>query len=108
MILRIYNGRVQHEDALTIRRTAEGWHVSWLDIKGYDDRTGSRFLFKYLKEQGISYPSSLGIYLASLWIAAQEEDLTEDEIQQELHKLGSWISMVEKNKPDNLGRGFRN
>ena len=38
------------------------------------------------------------------WDAIQEEHLDDKAIQTELDRIGEWISVVERNKPVNIGR----
>jgi hypothetical protein len=104
MRLNVYNSFRGHDDSVNIDRNQDGWYVKWVDIQGQCDKQGAPHLFAFLRSQSIAYPAPLGDYLLFLWDAAEEESLSEEEIQQELDRLAAWIRVVEENKPKNIGR----
>ena len=59
--IEIYSRRWDHNDTLTLKRTAHGWFISYLGASAACDKSGDPILFEHLRHDGIAYPNSVGI-----------------------------------------------
>ena len=96
---RVYSRRWDHEDTYTIRRTADGWDVSYMAISGPCDRGGQPVLYRNFDQDSIQYPEGLPGWMEWLWDQAATKGLTRDEVQEGLQDLANWVSNTEKNSP---------
>ena len=102
MRLEIYSRRWGHNDSYSIDKTANGWHVrsiSHMMIEGECDKKGNPSLYQHLDQDFINYPQALPQYMEFLWNRAEQEHITEAEIQAALDELGKWIQITEKATP---------
>ncbi|PAW76985.1 MAG: hypothetical protein B9S32_12840 [Verrucomicrobia bacterium Tous-C9LFEB] len=95
----IYTRRWEHNDIYTIKRTQDGWHVSFKMINGPCDKGGNPFLYRNFDQDSVSYPSGLEYWLESLWNQAESKGLSQVEVQQALDELAKWVVVTEKNAP---------
>ncbi len=100
MELNVYAQRWGHSDRYNVNRTSIGWEISINTIVGECDKEGKPNLFDILKQNYVSYPADLGIYMELLWDLAEQEQLPEDKIQKHLNAFGEWITATEKSKPN--------
>lgn len=96
---RVYQNRRGHEDTYKIKKTETGWYVSHISINGEADATGFRTLFMNLDHDSITYPNKIGDFMSWLWEQADQNLISEDEIQTKLQELADWISITEKSEP---------
>ncbi|MBS5787182.1 MAG: hypothetical protein KIC98_04685 [Clostridioides difficile] len=97
MILPIYSRRWGHVDNYRIKRTIDGWEVSFFTSDKKSDKDGEGALFKALEHDSIFFPRDGVRYaLKKLWYEAEESGLTIDELQSKLIEIADWISTVEK------------
>ncbi len=96
MELRVFTGRWGHDDVYFVERTADGWYIDHIVIGGNCDKTGAPYLFKNLDQDSVIYREDLRSYMEFLWNKAEELDMTEDQIQEQLDIIGQWISQSEK------------
>lgn len=99
----VYQNRRDHEDTYTIVKTENGWHVSHIAINGETKPNGENALFMNLNQDSISYPKQLGSFLEWLWEEANNNRLTDDEIQTKIQELADWISITERAEPKWIG-----
>ena len=102
MKLTVYSRRWSHTDDYTVEITDHGWHISHMAHVGDCAATGEPTLFDNFRQDHINYPVHLGSYMEYLWTQAQENWLSEEEIQRHLDVLGEWIQTVEKASPGGL------
>lgn len=104
---KVYSDRQGHFDKYKLKRTSNGWYVSFMAISGECDKGGRPFLYKNFKQDLIEYPKGLSNYLEWLWFRAKDEGLSKKEVQKGLNTLANWVNKCEKNKPtDGLWEGY--
>ena len=86
-------------DEYRIKRTKTGWYIEYIAINGESDKSGEPYLFQNLRQDHISYPHNLPMFMESLWDAVENEKLNQKQLQQELDKFSNWINASEMNKP---------
>ena len=89
-------------DEYRIKRTKTGWYIEYIAINGECDKSGEPYLFQNLRQDHISYPHNLPMFMESLWDAVENEKLNQKQLQQELDKFSNWINASEMNKPQFL------
>lgn len=104
--MKIYVRRWSGEDTYRIKRTESGWHVEYLGIGGDCDKTGSPYLFMNLDHDGVCYPAQLGEFMEWLWDKAAEKGLKENEVQEAINQIGTWISLCEEHMPKGIFQGL--
>jgi hypothetical protein len=106
----IYSERWGHEDSYRIKRTLNGWHISFLSTSpaesGETDKAGRPILYNLLEHDGIAYPDSLSKYLEWLWGYVNNNEISDEEIQNALDKLAKWVTLCERNKPSWFSDGL--
>lgn len=102
--MKIYSRRWGHKDLLEITRNKEGWFVSRLSQEGQGGLDAEPVLSYVLTHDSISYPRNLSSIMEDIWIRAEEDGLSKDEVQDMLNQVAEWINTVEKNYPDNIAR----
>jgi hypothetical protein len=95
----VYSRRWNHEDAYSVMRTENGWDVYHESIGGPCDKGGHPFLFDNFHQDFIEYPIGFDGWLEWLWEQASSQNLTKEDVQNALNKLGEWVSNTEKNTP---------
>jgi len=95
----VYSRRRNHNDDYRITRTPTGWNVQYIRIGGDCDKRGQPFLFDNLEHDFINYPAGLGGYLEWLWAQANENDMSDQELQTHLDMLAEWVSETERATP---------
>lgn len=101
--LQIYSNRWGHKDRYELTRTSSGWHVSHLSYNGEDDINGEMNVFyESMKHDGISFPVNVDSYMRSIWLVAQMEGLSYEDVQKKLNEIADWISQTELNAPKDL------
>ena len=83
-------------DEYKIKRIKTGWYIEHIVINGECDKSGNPFLFQNLRQDHISYPHNLPIFMGPLWNAVENEKLNQGQLQRELNKFS--IFWVEKEK----------
>jgi len=86
-------------DEYRIKRTKTGWYIEYIAINGECDKSGEPYLFQNLRQDHISYPHNLPMFMECLWDAVENEKLNQKQLQQELDKFSNWINASEMNKP---------
>lgn len=105
--LKVYSRRWGHYDTYTIKRIVDGWEIKFMSRGGMSDKKGKSGLYDILDSDCINYPEALGEYLEYLWDQAKEFGLSYDDIQDNLDKLGAWISSCEINSPTGVFEGYK-
>lgn len=98
----IYSRRWGHDDTYTVERTATGWHVHHISIKGDCDKQGKPVLYENFEQDSICYPHQLPDLMETLWEYAQENNLTDAQIQPHLDELAKWVQVCEKSRPGGI------
>ncbi|MGB6780396.1 MAG: hypothetical protein WBE33_16700 [Planococcus citreus] len=99
----VHSNRWGHKDRYELTRTKEGWFVNAMSYKGEDKiNEEMKVLYQAMMHDSISFPRNVDSYLTSIWMRAQEEGLSQEEVQEMLDKVAEWISETEMNAPDNL------
>lgn len=88
-----------HADTYTLKRTVDGWYVSFQSLEGPCDKGGRPFLFANLEHDLIEYPEGLSCRLEWLWNQAAEKGLTVDQVQVGVQQLAEWVTVVETSVP---------
>lgn len=86
-------------DEYKIKRIKSGWYIEHIVINGECDKSGEPFLYKNLRQDFISYPHNLPVFMETLWDIVENENLNQVQLQHELDKISSWINNCEMNKP---------
>ena len=98
--LTVFTNRHGHKDNYNVKKTDTGWYITYAaHIEGACDKTGHPNLFDILGNDLVSYPRNLGYYMEYLWNQAEEMNMSDAEIQEQLNVLGNWISVTEKATP---------
>lgn len=109
----IYCRRWGHKDSYKLIRIKNGWVVSYLSRKitcGRDGRVAAEpgtGLFEILDNDCINYPEDLHGYVEWIWIRANEDGLSEEEVQNALTGLADWVTLVERNTPRGIFDDFK-
>lgn len=96
MRLPVYTRRLNHVENYSVERLPDGWAIHKPGRGGKCDKTGEPYLFDNLRQDFVNYPIMLGNYMEFLWQKAEEENMSEEEIQKHLDTLGDWLEQVEK------------
>ncbi len=100
--LKIYCRRNKGYQNYGIEKIENGWDIRYMQTR-FDtsicDKKGSPNLYNQLNHDSINYPEDLGFYMEYLWNTATEDNMTDEEIQEHLNEIGTWISTVEKATP---------
>jgi len=107
MQLVVFSRRWDHDDTYTVEKTIKGWNISAMTIGGECDKKGAPFLYKNLDQDSINYPEELPGYMEWLWQQAYDQSLSDDQIQEELDRLGEWIKTTEKASPKGIFQGYK-
>ena len=100
---RLYTNRWGHYDLYELKRTENGWYVNHLSYKGEDNLDEEmKVLYDAMKHDSISFPRNVDSYLTSIWMRAQDEGLTHEQVQEMLNQVAEWISQTEKSAPRDL------
>lgn len=101
---KFYTRRWGHYDMYSITRNKDGWYISHLSHKGQGGKNAEPILSYILRHDSVSYPRNLPDIMEDIWIRAEEEGLTKEQLQEMLNQVAEWVSIVEKNYPDNIAR----
>ncbi|MCK4403662.1 MAG: hypothetical protein KAW02_01105 [candidate division Zixibacteria bacterium] len=107
MRLEVYCRRFGRNEIYQIERTPNGWRFKHMATEGDCDKSGRPHLFKDLEHDYINYPEDLGGYMECLWDKAQAQSMNDDQIQEQLDILGSWIQQVEKLSPKGIWSDYK-
>lgn len=99
MELTIYTKRWERIENYSVKKTPNGWEIHRPSIGGKCDKTGKPYFFKNLRQDSVNYSEKLWEYMESLWQQAEDNDMSEQEIQVHLNTLGNWLQQVEKLSP---------
>jgi hypothetical protein len=97
--LRIFTRRWGHDEVYHFARTATGWNFDFHGSSGPCDKTGNPVLFSNLNHDSVFYPEGLGGWFEWLWNKAEQNGLTQAQVQQGFDDLGNWIRLTEQNVP---------
>jgi len=97
--LTYYTRRWNSQTTLTVRKTANGWHISHIAINGDTDREGVPFLEANLCQDNVKYPHDVGAYLGFVWDQLNNGEIDEVRAQKMLDEIGEWISACESSQP---------
>jgi hypothetical protein len=106
-VARIFARRWNYEDDYRFTRTSEGWSVEHVSAAEACNRKGEPHLYKLFAQDSVNYPVDLGGYLEHLWNQAEEEGLSHDDVQRELDRLATWVSVCEKASPLGIFETFK-
>lgn len=98
-LLKVFSRRWGHFDHYRLTRTSEGWHVAFGGIEGDCEASGKPYLMENLDHDSINYPSGLGHHLVDIWLGANDQGWSHEQVQDELDVLGGWITSTEKGAP---------
>ena len=101
---KVYTRRWGHYDLYNIIRNKDGWDISHLSHKGQGGKNAEPILSYILRHDSVSFPRNLPDIMEDIWIRAEEEGLTKEQVQEMLNQVAEWISIVERNYPDNIAR----
>lgn len=99
MNLAVYTRRWEHIEHYSVEKIPDGCEIHRPSIGGKCDKTGEPYLFENLRQDSVNYPEKLGKYMEFLWQKAEEDNMSEQEIQKHLDTLGDWLQQVEKLSP---------
>ncbi|OPH52185.1 hypothetical protein BC351_33165 [Paenibacillus ferrarius] len=102
----VFSRRWGHKDSYKVTRNEQGWSFSFHKNE-QGDKTGSPALYRFLDHDSINYPQELPGYLEWLWIQAEEQGLSHDEVQESINDLADWVSACESSTPRGVFRGFK-
>lgn len=100
----IYTRRWGHHDSYSIIRNEEGWELSHLVHSGQGGKNAEPILSYILRHDNVSYPQNLPSIMEDIWVRAEEEGLTKEQVQDMLGRVAEWINIVEKNYPSEIAR----
>lgn len=99
----LYTNRWGHYDLYELKRTENGWYVNHMSYNGEDSlHEEMQVLYSAMKHDSISFPLNVDSYLSSIWMRAQDEGLTHEQVQDMLNRVAEWISQTEKSAPKDL------
>lgn len=88
----VSNPRWGHDDTYYLDVHEEGWTVSHMAINGDCDPSGEPYLYRNFRQDGITYPGTLGWYMRRLFEHVKDSTLQDDEIQRRLDRLAQWVN----------------
>lgn len=95
--LNIYTSRWGDNDIYTIKRTIEGWNLSFSIYSGDFDKNGEGAFFESLEHDSVFFPKEAVKYaLELLWNKADSTAMSIDELRYKFSQIAQWISSVEK------------
>lgn len=95
--LNIYTSRWGDNDIYTIKRTIEGWNLSFSIYSGDFDKNGEGAFFESLEHDSVFFPKEAVKYaLELLWNKADSTTMSIDELRYKFSQIAQWISSVEK------------
>lgn len=100
IIVPIFTKRWGHVDNYTFKKTKAGWHIhagSMFD--GLCDPSGHPVLFNALKNDLVSYPRNLALYIEDAW---ECDELNES--RSRLTRIGLWVNACEISSPDDCDK----
>lgn len=93
----IYSSRWGHDDNYIIKRTVDGWYLTFLMNSGDFDKDGQGAFFDSLEHDSIFFPKEAVSYaLEILWNEADNTNMDIDEIKYKFNQIVKWINEVEK------------
>ena len=93
--LEIYTRRWKgKKDTYHVKRTKTGWYISHMSINGNCDKSGKPYLYRNLYQDFINYPEALPTFMRDIWLQAEEQGLSHDDVQEKLNKLPPTLSVV--------------
>lgn len=93
----IYSSRWGHDDNYIIKRTVDGWYLTFLMNTGDFDKNGQGAFFESLEHDSIFFPREAVSYaLEILWDEADNTDMDIEEIKYKFNQIVKWINEVEK------------
>lgn len=98
--IKIYSRRWGHKDTYSVERTLEGWTVTFHQKKAGDKE--GKALIETLEHDFINYPHELGVFMWHLWNKADSNEMTVEELEQDLKKIANWINVCEENTPEGI------
>lgn len=98
----IYTRRWGNDDNYTITRTVNGWDVDFFGKKS-GGKNGEA-LIKTLEHDSVIYPVALPRFMEDLWILADENEMSKEELEIYLNKIAKWISNCEHGTPEGIER----
>jgi hypothetical protein len=101
---KVYTRRWGHYDLYHVTRNKDGWFISHLSHNGQGGKNAEPVLSYILRHDSVSYPQNLPSIMEDIWIRAEDEGLTKEQVQEMLNQVAEWVSIVEKNYPDNIAR----
>ncbi|HDX9683710.1 hypothetical protein [Bacillus cereus] len=101
---KVFTRRWDHYDLYRVVRNEKGWMISHMSHKGQGGKNAEPILSYILRHDSVSYPQNLPDIMEDIWLRAEEEGLTKEEVQSMLNEVAEWISIVEKNYPSNITR----
>lgn len=102
--MNIYTRRWGHDDRYKLVRNSDGWYVDYLTYQGQAGRDAEPMLSDSLKHDSVSYPRNLDLIMEDIWVRAQDEGLTHEKVQEMLNEVADWISITERNYPEDISR----
>lgn len=102
--MNIYTRRWGHDDKYKLERNEKGWYVSHLSYSDQGGRDAEPILGYILRHDSVSYPRNLSSLMDDIWIRAEEEGLSHEEVQNMLIEVAKWVSLTEKSYPSSIGR----
>ncbi|PFY72469.1 hypothetical protein [Bacillus wiedmannii] len=100
--MNIYSRRWGHEDRYELIRNEKGWYVKHISYDEQGGKDAEPALCYILRHDSVSYPRDLSYFMENIWFRAKEEGLSHEKVQDMLNKVASWISLTERNRPDNI------
>ena len=98
---KVYSPRWGHHDTYRLDISDDGWEIRHIGINGTSDKRGNPHLYANLDQDGIIYPSGLGIEMELLFEHARDSTLADEDIQARLDRLAKWVDSVNAiEKPD--------
>lgn len=101
---KVFTRRWGHYDMYSIIRNENGWYISHLSHNGQGGKNAEPILSYILRHDSVSFPRNLPDIMEDIWIRAEEEGLTKEQVQVMLNQVAEWIGIVERNYPDNIAR----
>lgn len=99
---KVYSVRWGHYDCYIVKKTSEGWYISFMGIGGHCDVEGSPYLYKNFIQDGISYPVTIKFYFSSIWREADLHGSTVCEVQEMFNRVAEWLKLCEEKAPSGI------
>ena len=96
---RVHNPKENRDINYRVKKTAEGWHVSYRAHNGECKADGSPVFLNNFEQDRIIYPSKFGLYMEYLWEEAERENFSDDDLQVRLQQIADWVSQCTKSAP---------